>query len=248
MTTQIIDVSAPEPRMRAVEEHRATILKEACRILGIDAESLKEADKMRPPWNRHAGIIAYLLDRDTNASVSEIARLMGSTRRDTSLLIEFIARQIRQGVPQTRDELLNIGDAVLDTLNEEGIVWHRKLSSKKQNASLPKVDVTALIAKLEGPLGVTAKEVCSGRRRIPLVNARYAIIGICVHQNPSATLSQLAISFGMSTMTITNACKALCKVLKHDDVDSRRRYLDIALDVCEITDIVAFLASIKRFA
>ncbi|MCE9541676.1 hypothetical protein K8R03_03950 [Candidatus Kaiserbacteria bacterium] len=110
-----------------VRKQQECIFELGCEVLGRVPNQFRFASKDASPWREEAGMLAFLLDRDTKADVLTISKLLGCFSSEVRGLISLTSDAIVIADPKTVELLYEIGEKVQDAMDEDEIVWHRKL-------------------------------------------------------------------------------------------------------------------------
>jgi len=161
-----------------VGEHRRLIVEKGCTRYGTTPDIMRSSSKSEERMAKLAGIIAYLLRRDTGASDVQIAAYLGMSIMDQVILLrERIERAMvspQPGMALVPDMVSDITDAVQDAIDEKDMVWHRGLEGAGPMAYAEQILKKALMTVKDQ--GVTPVRFFATERPLEVVRVRDVVI------------------------------------------------------------------------
>lgn len=160
-----------------VAAHRQLIVEKACRHYGTNPFALKTSVKNHR-FDELAGIVAYLLRRDTKASDEDIGPLIGEAPWSVPILLEKTEMSLRAEAESSlglmNETLLAITDAVLEAIEEKDMIWHCGLGENDKFRFAEQIIDAGL--KEMAYLGITRQAFTGSGRFHELVQIRDVII------------------------------------------------------------------------
>lgn len=210
------EVEQAEPGEDIVAFHRQTIINVACAAYYVSPNALILSPKEAVLLKELAGIVAFLLEQDTNAARGTIADLIGCTKgRVASFIQKIVDATTKEGDARIVEKLGRIKDDVFDAVEQRGVVWHRRLKegSPEPWGPLPLAwddDVVERVIRallLERPSLARShlKSVFRGREVVWARDVVFAILDTLF----DATNARIGSIFHKSGLDVTNALKRM---------------------------------------